>query len=126
MTSAATPAKCAPMSVIRLMAGIAIFRQRNLLNILIDVTCVTIEARMRACQREVGLTIVIKAPQPPTIGVVTDDASIPESTCVVVFARVACRAIERCILKRLRRMAFFARHDCMLTDQRKARDFVIE
>ncbi len=126
MTALAKSAERIPMSVIRLMAGEAVFWQCYLLHDFLDVARMAIEAGMRAGEREFGLSVMIKPPKFPTVRIVADRALVSQATFVVIGFPVARGTEEGCILESLRQMAFFARHDGMLADKRKARDIVIE
>lgn len=113
------------MHVILLVTRVAVRRQRDLGNVLGDVTSVAIEAAVCPRQRIACLSVVIKAPSCPTIRIVAEPA-IGSQAPLVMLVPVAGGACQRRILEPGRAVAFLACHHSVPSDQRKSRHIVIE
>jgi hypothetical protein len=94
-------------------------------DILRYVASMTIEAAMGSRQRIARLRVVIEAPALPAIRVMTKRAAWPQAAFMVKVV-VARFASQRSTLESQRAMAFLARYDGMMPNQRKAGDVMIK
>ena len=86
----------------------------------------TAELGVSAVESEVGLRVVIKAPEVPAIGVVAEPATRAEAFAVLVVTAVTIHARSGSILIGGRHMTFLARDDRVQADQGKRRQIVVE
>ncbi len=114
------------MGVVATVTAVACRRRRHLVRDgLGAVAGVAIQVLMGSRQREIGLLVVVEAPEHPAIRVMAAVALRAElaGVMLVFVAGNACRwRIAEC----LGAMAFLARHRGMQADQRKARHVMIE
>lgn len=124
------------------MAAFAVLAERAPVHVLAGVTCVAIGGQLeiewrlrlvagfandlfvRSCQRKLRLARMIKAPAGPAIRIVAITATASKPTLVKIL--VAAGACSRCALVRRRPVAFLTGNRGMQSDQRKARQLVIE
>jgi hypothetical protein len=99
--------------------------QCRLGDVLGDVASFAIEVAMGSGQGIARLNVVIEAPAFPAVRVVAKRAARSEAAFMVAVAMTGL-ASQRCALEPQRAMAFFAGHDGMMSDQRKAGDVVIK
>jgi hypothetical protein len=122
----ASGTELAAVHVIGLMAGMAVIRQAHGIVRAFRMARVTSEAFVAAVQSEIGPFVVVKGPQPPTIGVVALLAMYPQGSVVAVVVLVAaptglCRAlIRRCD------MALFTGCCRVQADEGEVRQVVVE
>ena len=89
------------------------------------VTHTAIESAMRPSQRIFSLSVMIKSPASPAVGVVTKTAIASQATLVMVIL-VTARACDGSSFVRRGLMAFLARNDRVSAYQRKASKIVVE
>ena len=118
-------AERALMRIVAAVATVAVCGDHDLGHILCGMAGVAGQIAMRSRQRILGLLVVIVDPARPRIRVMARRA-VRSDAAFVVLVLVALRAGQRRALVGLRPMTFLARHDRMLSDQRKPADVVIE
>lgn len=124
MAALAILAECTPVRVFAGMTGAAIGGELQTGRRFGLVTGFANDLFMRSRQREFRLTRMIKAPARPAVRIVAIAATVSEPPLMEVL--VTSGAGRRRALVRGRAMAFLARNRGMQSDQRKARQFVIE
>lgn len=86
----------------------------------------TIQSFMFAIQFVVGLVVVVKAPQFPAVGVMTQFAIITETLFMRVFGLVTGNALYRRTLERRGQMTFLTGSDGVLSNKRKVGQIMIK
>lgn len=108
------------------MTGIAVIANRRDATDGLQVTVLAVQLDMRACQREICLSIMIESPGPPIRRVVAVIALIAQAATMRVIVDMARRThIVRVVISR-RRVASVACNFGVGTKQWKARDVMIE
>ncbi len=86
----------------------------------------TLRLGVRSGQRKFSLAIVFEYPQPPVVGVMTGIAALAIGTFVCVFVSVTIDALKVLDIVGFGQVALFTTTDCMLSNQWKCSNVVIE
>lgn len=101
MARPACPPEGPAVLIVLAMTAVALGRQSERRGVLFLVTCVTRGLRVRACQLETSLFVMVKAPKGPTIGIMALLARGSEPALMMAIG-VARAAGSRCSLELLR------------------------
>lgn len=108
------------------MAAATVCRDVSTAAARIAMTVDTLQAQVRAVDRELRMQVVIEARQRPVVAVVAVSALISEAAVVRIISAMAIGTAGRCVVKAIARMAGAAGDRGMQSRQRKRRQVVIE
>lgn len=126
MTSLALISKSASVGVVPLMASGTYFWEFHFRFDFFGVTCFALQPRMGPVEFEFRLSVVVKLPQIPMVGVVAGFATRAQTFFVEIIFEMAIDTIRLDRVEFHGRMAIVASRDRVNSDERKFRQVMIE